>query len=208
MSVTAGRTLIEALSAEHGIPVYVLHDFDISGFSIFGTLRESTDRFTYKTPPQVIDFGLRWADIDGLETEEVALKDDRAATRATLRRHGATAAEIDFIVPPRDRPCRRVELNAMTSDQFVAFVEAKLDEYGVAKVMPDADVLADAYHRARVQAVVQAEIDVLVRAATEAEKGAPVPADLRERLTQHLATDRSLSWDAALQKVLGDAHRS
>ena len=75
-------------------------------------------------------------------------------------------------------------------------------------MVPDDDTLADAYRRARVQAAVQAEIDVLVRAATEAEKGAPVPADLRERLAQQLDTNRSLSWDAALQKVLGDAHRS
>ena len=31
---------------------------------------------------------------------------------------------------------QRVELNAMTSDQFVAFVERKLTEHGAAKVIP------------------------------------------------------------------------
>jgi Topoisomerase 6 subunit A/Spo11, Toprim domain len=45
MSVTASRELVEALCATYNIPLLVLHDFDISGFSIFGTLRDSTRRF-------------------------------------------------------------------------------------------------------------------------------------------------------------------
>jgi hypothetical protein len=42
----------------------------------------------------------------------------------------------------------RVELNAMTSDQLIAWLERKLAEIGVQKVIPDRDALANAYRRA------------------------------------------------------------
>ena len=49
MSVTASRTVVQAMCAVHDIPVLVLHDFDVSGFTIFGTLRKSTRRFQLPT---------------------------------------------------------------------------------------------------------------------------------------------------------------
>ena len=70
MSVTAARELVQELCATHDIPLLVLHDFDISGFTIFGTLRDSTRRFTYRREFRVIDLGLRLADIKGLEREK------------------------------------------------------------------------------------------------------------------------------------------
>ena len=45
----------------------------------------------------------------------------------------------------RLRSTRRVELNAMTSPQFVAFIERKLREHGIAKVIPDETLLAEMY---------------------------------------------------------------
>ena len=39
MSVTASRTLVETLCGAHGIPLLILHDFDVSGFTIAGTLQ-------------------------------------------------------------------------------------------------------------------------------------------------------------------------
>src|SRR6516162_3817813 len=65
---------------------------------------------------------------------------NRATRRATLGRHGATPEEVEFLTP-YDGDCRRVELNAMTSRQLVDFVEAALARYGVAKVIPDDEVL-------------------------------------------------------------------
>ena len=54
--------------------------------------------------------------------------------------NGATVAEADFLLSGR-----RVELNAMTSDQFVAFIEEKLIAHGVRKVVPDDALLAEAF---------------------------------------------------------------
>jgi hypothetical protein len=40
---------------------------------------------------------------------------------------------------------RRVELNALTSEQFIALVERKLTEHGVKKIIPTKAVLAETY---------------------------------------------------------------
>ena len=66
---------------------------------------------------------------------------------ANLRENGASEAEIAFMFRDFDRmrSTRRVELNAMTSPQFVAFLERKLRENGVAKIVPDQDLLAEVY---------------------------------------------------------------
>jgi hypothetical protein len=47
MSVTAARQLIDGLAAI-GVRVFVLHDFDISGFSIRKTFTESGRRHAFK----------------------------------------------------------------------------------------------------------------------------------------------------------------
>ena len=155
MSVTASRELVQELCATHGIPLLVLHDFDISGFTIFGTLRNSTRRFTYDRTFTVIDLGLRLDDIDGLEREEVFVSSP-SKTAATLERHGATQKEIDILVGGE-----RVELNALTSDELVALIERKLAKHVVRKVIPDDTILAAAYQRMHKQAVIQEKIDEL-----------------------------------------------
>jgi hypothetical protein len=97
----------------------VLHDFDVSGFSIMGTLGTDSRRYTFESDLDdvIVDLGLRLEDIEemGLEAETVEVK-SREARRETLERHGATDEEIEFLAPEdEDEDCRRVELNAMTS---------------------------------------------------------------------------------------------
>jgi len=84
----------------------------------------------------------------GLEPEyQHHPKEDRVALENNLRINGASEAEIAFMFRDFDRlrSTRRVELNAMTSPQFVAFVERKLRENGVAKIVPDEKLLAEVY---------------------------------------------------------------
>ena len=70
--------------------------------------------------------------------------------------------EVEFLVSSSDQPSRRIELNALPSDQFIALIERKLDEYGITKIVPDDRTLADAYRRMQRQAVVQDEVDDLM----------------------------------------------
>jgi hypothetical protein len=115
MSVVAARNLIDSL-ADLVDRVLVLRDFDVSGFSIFGTLGTTNRRYTFKNDMsgKVIDLGLRLQDIQamGLEDEKVKV-DNPWARRTKLQQHGATQKEIAFLAQPDDDGmCQRVELNA------------------------------------------------------------------------------------------------
>lgn len=196
MSVTASRELVQAMSIKYGIPVYVLHDFDISGFTIFGTLSKSTRRFRYITRPKVYDLGLRWDDIDGLDSEDVEIDhSSKVARKLTLQRHGATAEEIEFLMD------QRVELNALPSDELVALIEEKLDEHGVTKLIPSESVLVDAYRRMKTQVRVQAEIDKLIK-SLHTDDSLAVPDNLDEQVRDLLEDDPELSWDRALIRII------
>jgi hypothetical protein len=55
LSNTASRELLDSLCEEHDIPLLVLHDFDIYGFSILGTLHQDTRRYQFGSSINVID---------------------------------------------------------------------------------------------------------------------------------------------------------
>jgi hypothetical protein len=202
MSVTAARQLVERLSHE-GVTVLVLHDFDKWGLSILHTLRSNTRRYKYRKRPKVIDLGLRLKDVTnlGLTGERVSYG-TKADPRENLRESGATRAECNFLVSgggPRRWKGQRVELNELTSPQFIDFLEAKLAAVGAKKVVPEGEALAAAY-RLQVKRV------KLQRAIDEAAKGIDdealeVPADLREKLAERIEGE-PISWDQALWRLV------
>jgi hypothetical protein len=205
MSVIAARQLLDRI-AENVDKVLVLHDLDVSGFSIFGTLGTDSRRYTFENDlsDKIVDIGLRLDDVEamGLEAENVEVR-NREARRETLERHGATDEEIDFLAPEdEDESCQRVELNAMTSRQLVDFVEAKLEEHGVEKLVPDEDVLEAQARRLIEHKLTRDLIDgERERIAQEAARK-ELPADLEDRLEALLEERPELSWDAALDIVL------
>src|SRR5512147_732106 len=145
VSLAAARRLIDHIYARYRIPLFVLHDFDKSGFTILRTLQYDTRRYTFMNNINVIDLGLRLADVEkhGLESESVEYRESARSIRATLAESGATEAEIGFLLNDR------VELNAFASDELVEWIEGKLEEHGVRKVIPDQEMLAEAYRRQR-----------------------------------------------------------
>lgn len=197
MSVTAARSLVDSLCAEHNIPLLVLHDFDKAGFSIVGTLHRDTRRYSFANRINVIDLGIRIADIDGLETEDVHHSDSEWKVRANLRKNGATDDEIEFLLN------QRVELNAFASDELIEWIEGKLDERGIKKVVPDGDDLADAYQRMQQQSVVQRRIDALL--ADMQHDDADAPEDLTDQVADLLEEEPELSWDTALKRIVAEA---
>jgi hypothetical protein len=202
MSVTAARELVDQLCAYHAVPLLVLHDFDKAGFSIVGTLRRSTRRyrFGHGHAANVIDLGLRLEDVDGLETEDVHVGSPNK-TRWNLQENGATPEEIVFLLE------QRVELNAFASDEFVEWIEGKLQEHGVTKVIPDGDTLANAYRRMRKQALVQERInEALDELEDDDTESVSIPANLIGRIKEWLSDDPALRWDAVLQEIAKDDH--
>ena len=194
MSVTASRDLVDTLCGDHSIPLLVLHDFDKAGFSILGTFRRDTRRYAYRHPINVVDLGLRMGDIEGLETEDVYIQSPHKA-RLNLQENGATEDEIDFLLD------QRVELNAFASDDLVAWIEGKLEEHGVSKVIPGEDCLAGAYRRAVEQAFVQNQIDDVIDEARELGEGAEIPKGLRDKVKKRLQREPATTWDQIVKEI-------
>ena len=199
MSVTAARQLVERLSDE-GVTTLVLHDFDKSGFTICHTLQNDTRRYRFKTAPRVIDLGLRLADVEAmnLDSEAVDYSGD-ADPRPGLVERGATKAEAAYLVTGKKDERwtgRRVELNALDSQQFLDWLEAKLQAHGVKKFIPDdAEAINAAWRRAwRIQELNK----VIAKAAADLPDAPEPPADLTEQIHTRLAEHPAMRWDAAL----------
>ena len=195
MSVTASRKLVDDLCGANDIPLLVLHDFDKAGFSIVGTLQRDTRRYIFTNKIRVIDLGLRMEDIDGLETEEVYIQSPQSA-RCNLRENGATEEEIKLLLE------QRVELNAFASDELVAWIEGKLEEHSISKVIPDEKTLAHAYRRFRTQARVQTKIDEVLEGEAEEDHEAKVPDDLQEQISERLQGHPATTWDQAVLNLV------
>lgn len=198
MSVTAARALVGRLS-QRDVTVLVLRDFDKAGFSIAHTLRANTRRWRYDARPKVIDLGLRLADVQsmGLQSEPVTYN-SKKDPRENLIASGATRDEAAFLVRAGWHggwEGQRVELNAMTSDQFITWLEGKLRDAGATKVVPPDEVLADAYRRAL--RIVDIERAIDEAASAYSDEGLTMPADLAEQV--RLALDgSSQAWDDVL----------
>jgi hypothetical protein len=140
VSVTAARQLIDEICGDNDLPLFVLHDFDVAGFMILGTLHRDTRRYQFSSTIEPIDLGLRLQDIAGLAREPAAAtKTNETDLREQLANNGATGDEIRVLLT------ERVELNALSSDRFIEMIERKLKEHGVEKVIPDDSVLGEAY---------------------------------------------------------------
>ena len=196
MSVVAARRLVDGL-AGLGVRLFVTHDFDISAFSIKKTLTESGRRYQFKNKLDFVDLGLRLVDVErlSLQSERVAIDPkSRDAVRRRLQINGATAAETDFLLSGR-----RVELNAMSSDMFVRFVEDGLRANGVGKAVPNLELLAKAYAEMKRGAAAKRALREQLK-RLNAEAVAP-PPDLLERVRAYLAAHSTASWVTALEAV-------
>jgi hypothetical protein len=93
-------------------------------------------------------------------------------------------------------------LNAFTSDQLVKWLESKLEEYGVHKVMPDEKTLTFAYRRALQAKKIQELLDTETPRIEEAVRTTPIPPGLRQRLIERLAKSPELPWDVLLKTLV------
>jgi hypothetical protein len=197
VSVTAARQLIDKICGNYDLPLFVLHDFDVAGFLILGTLQRDTRRYQFSSAVEVIDLGLRLADIAGLEREPAAATRINAdILRAQLADNGATAAEIAILLS------ERVELNAMTSDALIEMIEGKLQAYGLKKVVPDDDLLGRAYRAFHHSQQLLEKFEEIKDEFEDPE--IEVPTNLKEQVRAILDEHEDLRWDDAIQIVLDE----
>jgi hypothetical protein len=114
-----------------------------------------------------------------------------------LARHGATREEIAYLRH------QRVELNAMPAGIFVEFLERKLTEHGVKKVVPMNGVLAQHARGVHKRTLLNRRLDAIrVEVDAEAERLA-LPGDLRRRVEAALRRNPALPWDLAVAEIVG-----
>jgi hypothetical protein len=103
----------------------------------------------------------------------------------------------------------RVELNAMTTPQFVAWLDAKMVTFGNGKLVPPAEVLSNdlshtlehCLHRQITEQILrEARVEERVAAALQ-KINLPLPQDLRAVVDHALAGEPSASWRAAIAQV-------
>ncbi len=208
MSNIASRALVDRIS-QRGVTVLVLHDFDKAGFSIVNTLQTDCKRYKFKSRPNVIDLGLRLSDVEemGLPSEPVRYKKCKKDPRLNLSTSGATKAEQDFLVMRKDGASyvgNRVELNAMTSPQFIAFIERKLEEHSVQKVIPSQETLESAMRAEIRRNYINQKIDELTKEAEEHADAAEMPENLTELVAERFEKDRKQAWDDAISSIAAE----
>ncbi len=120
---------------------FCIHDSDAAGTMIYETLQEATlSRKARKV--KVIDLGLNpWEAIDmGLEIETFESKSRRAVASYVRKRYYQGYDDKDY----EDwLQSNRIELNAMTTPQFLEWLEEKMEEHNIGKVIPDENTLID-----------------------------------------------------------------
>jgi hypothetical protein len=196
VSVTAARQLVDRIC--QSTPLFILHDFDVAGFMILGTLQRDTRRYQFSGAVNVVDLGLRLEDIDGLESEPAAAtKTDEDILRSQLAKNGATPEEIDFLIDDR------VELNAMASDDLIEMIERKLKDYGLEKVIPNDELLAETYQAFHRSNQLSEQFEELERDFDEDE--IEVPKNLSKKVRTILKKHPDLRWDDAVKTVLDDS---
>jgi hypothetical protein len=211
MSVVAARALVDEMCPDHDIPLLLLHDFDKAGFSIAGTLQRDTRRYEFQNAIRIIDLGLSLADVEqmGLESEyQHHAKGQKSALIDNLRTKGASEEEIAFMFRDFDhlQSTRRVELNAMTSPQFVAFVERKLRENGVTKIVPDHELLAETFVGMERGMRLEEAVEALDK--DDGDQTITAPADLEQRVQRMLEKTPAMRWDAAVKVVVDEKRRN
>jgi hypothetical protein len=208
----AARDLVDKL-AEHNEPVTVfcVTDADAFGTMIYETFQEERKaRGARKI--EIVHLGLQpWEAIEaGLEVENVEAGDKRKPVanyileREDLAPNGETWEEW--------LQTHRVELNAMTTPQFIAWLDRKMAEHGIGKLIPPEEVLAVDLED-RLEAKVRADVQerILREAGFERQVAKalavierPTNVALAEGIEELFARDPEREWRDHVESVANE----
>ena len=204
VSTTAARELIDQVCGRQKVPLLILRDFDKAGFTIAGTLQRATWRFSFRYAAQVTDLGLRLADVEqyGLDAEAVSY--GKTNPKFNLRDNGATPAEIEFLAGRSDgyhHYGQRVELNAFASDQLMKWIESKLEENKIDKLIPEQAVLEAHYRHECERQFIEMEIARIRQENAEQFATLEIPPGLSDLILHEFEQDNTQSWDEAVSAI-------
>jgi hypothetical protein len=203
-STTSARRLIDEMCGDHGMKLFFVHDFDVAGFEIIGTLRRDTRRYEFVNDIEVVEVGLRLDDVRHYNLEqfaEPAAKKGRKSWRAvrnTLMDNGATAEECEFL------STRRVEINALSNAQLIDMIERKLREHRIEKIVPDDEMLAKAYRFFVKAKKLEDALDKFKEdLEDEDDDDLVIPRGLRNKVKALLKKSPHSPWDAVVARLAG-----
>lgn len=197
----AAKQLLSSASGED-ITILAAHDADISGYEIARTL-ESETRTTRGMYIDVIDLGLTVKEaLDmGLEAEGVVIQ--KKPSYALLDR--LSLQEKEFLLGVRygygTWHGKRVELNAMATDQLISWLEGRLKELGLqTKVLPPPQVVEDELEAA-IDSKLDDDVKQMVRKAIEELLGATI-ADIEEEVREEIGVPEGSGYYEELTQFL------
>ncbi len=162
----------------------------------------------------MVDLGIRLVDIQkyNLESEDCSLGEGVSEPTQNLKENGATQEEINFLyrdkkpIERKDRKKkylftgRRVELNAFSSENLVEWIERKLEEHGIKKVIPDNETLKTAYRRAALANLLDKHIESVID-EVKASVAKLKPTQLAQNVGTLLKQYPEMSWDQAIADI-------
>ena len=94
-------------------------------------------------------------------------------------------------------------MNAITSRQLVDFVEGKLKQHGVGKLIPDAKTLAETYEMfAASDRLSDAFDEMKEKLEGEQQKTIKVPDDLKAKVETLLKEKPDITWHRAIRLIV------
>lgn len=208
----AVRDLLDLLGdGDEPIRVFCVHDADAFGTMIFQTLLHETKARGARRV-EVINLGLDpWEALGmGLEPETVEATDRSKAVADYVQAKQDGARWTSWL------QTRRVELNEMTTPQLIAWLDGKMREHGVGKVIPPAAVIAGEGERqiaemvrGRITARVLREADVAGQVAEAlAVLDRPTPAAFVQAASDWVGVHRADAWSAGVASLAEDVARA
>jgi hypothetical protein len=193
------RDLVDKL-AKHAEPVTVfcVHDADAAGTMIYETFQQETKaRGARKI--EIVNLGLEpWEALAmGLQLEDIEAGDKRRAVAAYVRERSGRDWD-------KWLQTHRIELNAMTTPAFIAWLDGKMAVHGSGKLVPPDDVLLSEWEM-RLENLVRENVTarILREAGLEAQVAAaiaaiekPDAADLANGVRQTFEDEPEAEWRA------------
>nr|DAJ70565.1 MAG TPA: hypothetical protein [Caudoviricetes sp.] len=190
------KDLLDLLGeSDDEIEVYCIHDCDPAGTMIYQTLQEET-KSRGKRKVKIIDLGL-----NPKEAIQMMLPKEKVEKNSET-----SANSLDF-ESKHWLQSNRVELNAMTSPQLVAWIEKKFDQYACSKIVPQENILRNELKNRlalRAREKIQEEIlqannyDNRVKQYLQPLVGEILKTDLIPIVSKHFETQPDDLWKAPI----------
>ena len=196
-SVEAARHLIDVLCQDRQL--FIVRDLDKAGFHIAAALTRDSEIYTFRNKINATDFGLRLVDAERfglLERCETLdpIEDTKKIPKTPLE--NATPEENEFLMSGR-----RVELNAFRSADFITWLEEKLEQSGIQKVVPDEQTLTGKYVNCERDRLTQLEMAAVRRCVEKQLRKFKTPDGLADLVREQFEVNRRLSWENAVAEV-------